>query len=328
MMKLKELKGVYPALITPFKKNGDIDEEGFRRNIDFVIEGGVAGIVPCGCTGEAATLRFEEQKKLLQIAVDQADRNRRKVPVIGGSGSNNTQEALELTQYAKDAGAAGAMLITPYYNKPMPAGQILHYRTIAAKAEMPIILYNVPGRTGTNMLPETVAELAKDEFIIGIKEASGNMEQVEKIIELTRGSKKKFTVLSGDDNITLPVMAMGGKGVVSVLANIMPKEMCAMVKYYDEGNHNKAIDLYYKIAPIMKAMFIETNPIPVKAAANMMGIAAGALRLPLTEMAPENQKKLKGLLDAYGVKTDGKAVAKKAAPVKAAVKASVKKARK
>jgi 4-hydroxy-tetrahydrodipicolinate synthase len=323
MTKLKELKGVYPALITPFKKNGDIDEEGFRRNIDYVIEGGVAGIVPCGCTGEAATLRFEEQKRLLNIAVDQADRNKRNVPVIGGSGSNNTQEALELTQYAKDSGAAGAMLITPYYNKPMPAGQILHYRTIAEAVEIPIILYNVPGRTGTNMLPETIAQLAGDEFIVGVKEASGNMEQVEKIIELTRGGKKKFTVLSGDDNLTLPIMAMGGKGVVSVLANIMPKEMCAMVKYYDEGNHNKAIDLYYKIAPIMKAMFIETNPIPVKAAANMIGVAAGALRLPLTEMAPENQKKLKGMMDAYGVKPVGGA-ALKAAPVKA----SVKKARK
>ncbi len=318
MTKLKELKGVYPALITPFKKNGEIDEEGFRRNIDFVIEGGVAGIVPCGCTGEAATLRFEEQQRLLNIAVDQADRNKRKVPVIGGSGSNNTQEALELTQYAKDSGAAGAMLITPYYNKPMPAGQILHYRKIAAAVEMPIILYNVPGRTGINMLPETIAELAKDEFIVGVKEASGNMEQVEKIIELTRG-KKPFTVLSGDDNLTLPIMAMGGKGVVSVLANIMPKEMCAMVKYYDEGNHNKAIDLYYKIAPIMKGMFIETNPIPVKAAANMIGVAAGALRLPLTEMAPENQKKLKGMMDAYGVKPVRK-TAMKVAPVKATVK--------
>jgi 4-hydroxy-tetrahydrodipicolinate synthase len=325
MMKLKELKGVYPALITPFKKNGEIDEEGFRRNIDFVIEGGVAGIVPCGCTGEAATLRFEEQKRLLNIAVDQVDRNKRKVPVIGGSGSNNTQEALELTQYAKESGAAGAMLITPYYNKPMPAGQILHYRTIAEKAEMPIILYNVPGRTGINMLPETIAELAKDEFIIGIKEASGNMEQVEKIIELTRSGRKKFTVLSGDDNLTLPIMAMGGTGVVSVLANIMPKEMCAMVKYYDEGNHNKAIDLYYKIAPIMKGMFIETNPIPVKAAANMIGVAAGSLRLPLTEMAPENQKKLKGMMDAYGVKPVKK-TALKAAPLKKA--AVTKKARK
>jgi 4-hydroxy-tetrahydrodipicolinate synthase len=314
-MKLKELKGVYPALITPFKKNGEIDEEGFRSNIDFVIEGGVAGIVPCGCTGEAATLRFEEQKRLLQIAVDQADRNRRKVPVIGGSGSNNTQEALELTQYAKEAGAAGAMLITPYYNKPMPAGQILHYRTIASKVEMPIILYNVPGRTGINMLPETIAQLAGDEFVVGIKEASGNLEQVEKIIELTRDSKKRFTVLSGDDNLTLPIMAMGGKGVVSVLANIMPKEMSTLVKYYDEGNVKKAIDMYYRIAPIMKGMFIETNPIPVKAAANMLGIAAGSLRLPLTELAPENQKKLKALLDAYGVKPIGKK-ALKAAPVK------------
>jgi len=318
-MRLKELKGVYPALITPFKKSGAIDEDGFRRNIDFVIEGGVAGIVPCGCTGEAATLRFEEQKRLLNIAVDQADRNRRKVPVIGGSGSNNTQEALELTKYAKDSGAAGAMLITPYYNKPMPAGQILHYRKIAEAVEMPIILYNVPGRTGTNMLPETIAELARDEWVVGIKEASGNLEQVEKIIELTRNNKKPFTVLSGDDNLTLPIMAMGGKGVVSVLANILPKEMCAMVKYYDEGNHNKAIDMYYKIAPIMKGMFIETNPIPVKAAANMLGIAAGPLRLPLTELGAENQKKLKAMMDAYGVKPV-RAVPQVTAPAKKARK--------
>ena len=301
MTKMITLKGVYPALITPFNKDGSIDEDGYRRNIDFVISGGVAGIVPCGSTGEAPTLRFEEQKRLIEIAVDQAGRNRRKVPVIGGSGSNNTVEALELTRYAKEAGADAAMLIMPYYNKPMPAGQILHYRTIARSVEIPLILYNHPGRTGTNMLPETVAELSNEEFIVGIKEASGSLEQVERIVELTRKNKEPFTVLSGDDNLTLPIMAVGGMGVVSVIANILPGEMSALVKRFNDGDVKKAMEMYYEIAPVIRGMTIETNPIPVKTAANMMGIAAGPFRLPLTEMAPENKKQLRSLLEAFCV---------------------------
>ncbi|HEY3422679.1 MAG TPA: 4-hydroxy-tetrahydrodipicolinate synthase, partial [Methanocellaceae archaeon] len=215
-MKLN-LQGVYPALITPFKKNGEVDEAGFRRNIDFVIKGGVSGIVPCGCTGEAATLSFDEQKHLLETAVDQSNG---RVPVIGGSGSNNTREAVELTRYAKEAGADAAMLITPYYNKPGDAGQLLHYTTIATKVDIPIILYNVPSRTGINMKPSIVAELAKISNIIAIKEASGNPSQTAEIIELTRSNRKQFTVLSGDDNLTIPILSYGGKGVVSVAANV------------------------------------------------------------------------------------------------------------
>jgi 4-hydroxy-tetrahydrodipicolinate synthase len=297
-MKFKgELKGVYPALITPFKKNGEIDVQGFRNNIDFVIEGGVSGIVPCGCTGEAATLSFDEQKGLLEIAVDQANG---RVPVIGGSGSNNTQEAVELTRYAKEAGANAAMLITPYYNKPGDAGQILHYSTIAEKVDIPIILYNVPSRTGINMKPSVVAQLAKIDNIVGIKEASGNPAQTAEIIELTRGNKKQFTVLSGDDNLVIPIMSYGGKGVVSVAANILPAEVSRMVAYYLKGDQKKALDVYYKLAPVMRGMFIETNPIPVKAAAGMMGLAAGPMRAPLTPLAPENQKKLQAMLEALG----------------------------
>ncbi len=298
-MKLKgELKGVYPALITPFKKNGEIDEQGFRKNIDFVIEGGVSGIVPCGCTGEAATLSFDEQKRLLEVAVDQADG---RVPVIGGSGSNNTMEAVELTQYAKEAGATAAMLITPYYNKPGDAGQILHYTTVAEKVDIPIILYNVPSRTGINMKPSVVAQLAKIDNIVGIKEASGSPAQTAEIIELTRDYKKTFTVLSGDDNLTIPIMSYGGKGVVSVAANILPAEVSQMVAYYLNGDQKKALDVYYRLAPIMRGLFIETNPIPVKAAAGMMGLAAGPMRAPLTPLAPENEKKLQPMLDALGV---------------------------
>ncbi|AFC99231.1 dihydrodipicolinate synthase [Methanocella conradii HZ254] len=293
-----ELKGVYPALITPFKKNGEVDIAGFRKNIDYVIEGGVSGIVPCGCTGEAATLSFEEQKLLLEVAVDQANG---RVPVIGGSGSNNTSEAVELTKYAKDAGATAAMLITPYYNKPGDAGQILHYKTVAEKVDIPIILYNVPSRTGINMKPSVVAELARIDNIIGIKEASGNPAQAAEIIELTRNNKKPFTVLSGDDNLTIPIMSYGGRGVVSVVANILPREVSQMVDCYLKGDFKKALDVYYKLAPIMRGLFIETNPIPVKAAASMMGLAAGPLRPPLTTMAPENQQKLKAMLEALGV---------------------------
>ena len=329
-MKLKTLKGVYPALITPFTKNGEIDEAGFRRNIDYVIAGGVDGIIPCGCTGEAATLTFDEQRRLLEIAVDQADKNKRKVPVIGGSGSNNTKEALELTKYAKEAGASGAMLITQYYNKPVPAGQIAHFKTIADKVDLPIIVYNVPSRTGVNMAPSTVAELSKTDNIVGIKEASGMLGQVAEIIELTRNNKKPFTVLSGDDNLTIPIMSIGGQGVISVAANILPKEVCAMVKYQADCNQKKALEVYYKLSPIMRGLFFETNPIPVKAAAGMMGLAAGPMRLPLTELSAENRKKIEVMLKDLGVSTAGTKAPVKVAPVtRAAVKkAPVKKTKK
>ncbi len=307
-MKLKgELKGVYPALITPFKKNGQVDIQGFRNNIDFVIEGGVSGIVPCGCTGEAATLSFDEQKLLLETAVDQANG---RVPVIGGSGSNNTREAVELTRYAKEAGATAAMLITPYYNKPGDAGQILHYSTVAEKVDIPIILYNVPSRTGINMKPSVVAQLAKIDNIVGIKEASGSPAQTAEIIELTRASKKPFTVLSGDDNLTIPIMSYGGKGVVSVAANVLPAEVSQMVAYYLKGDQKNALDVYYKLAPIMRGLFIETNPIPVKAAAGMLGLAAGPMRAPLTPLAPENGKKVQAMLEALGAFKKKKVAAK------------------
>ena len=295
-MKLN-LQGVYPALITPFKKNGEVDEAGFRRNIDFVIKGGVSGIVPCGCTGEAATLSFDEQRHLLEAAVDQSNG---RVPVIGGSGSNNTREAVELTRYAKEAGADAAMLITPYYNKPGDAGQLLHYTTIANKVDIPIILYNVPSRTGINMKPSIVAELAKISNIVAIKEASGNPSQTAEIIELTREHRKQFTVLSGDDNLTIPILSYGGKGVVSVAANIMPKEMSQMVSFYLNGDQKKALEIFYRLAPVLRGLFVETNPIPVKSAANMMGLAAGSLRAPLTDLAPENKKKLESQLKTAG----------------------------
>ncbi|MDI6640409.1 MAG: 4-hydroxy-tetrahydrodipicolinate synthase, partial [Methanocellales archaeon] len=226
-------EGVFPALVTPFTKDDKVDEDGLRSNIAFVIENGVSGIVPAGCTGEAATLSHQEQKNIIDIAIDTSS-----VPVIAGTGSNNTKEAIELTKYAADAGADAAMLITPYYNKPTNAGLIKHYKTVAETCDIPIILYNVPSRTGKNMTADVVAELAKVENIIGIKEASGDITQVSKIIELTR--EQDFIVLSGDDSLTLPILALGGKGVVSVAANIIPRQVSDMVSAFLDGKLDRA----------------------------------------------------------------------------------------
>jgi 4-hydroxy-tetrahydrodipicolinate synthase len=286
-------KGVFPAIITPFKEDLSLDEEGLKRNIEYLNRTGIAGIVPCGTTGESATLTFEEHKKVVEIAVDCS-----KVPVIAGTGSNNTREALELTCHAADAGANAALMITPYYNKPNDRGMFEHFRTVAEKCNIPIVLYNVPKRTGIDLKPELVSKLSKVKNIVAIKEASGSLSQVSQIIEQTRGSS--FSVLSGDDDLTLPCMALGATGVVSVVANVAPKRTVAMVKAMAEGDLEKARSLHYELAPLVRAMFLETNPIPVKTAQNLLGLAAGPLRLPLAPMAPEKEKILKEILDRLG----------------------------
>jgi 4-hydroxy-tetrahydrodipicolinate synthase len=286
-------KGVFPAIITPFQEDSSLDEEGLRRNIEFLSAAGVAGIVPCGTTGESATLSFEEHKQVVEIAVDCS-----KVPVIAGTGSNNTREAIELTKHAADAGADAALLITPYYNKPNDRGMFEHYKTIAEKCNIPIILYNVPKRTGIDLKPNLVAKLSKVKNIIGIKEASGNLSQVSQVIEQTIGSG--FTILSGDDDLTLPIMALGGSGVISVVANVAPRKTVAMVEAADKGDMEKARKLHYELAPLVRSMFIETNPIPVKTAYNLMGMAGGPLRLPLAAMAPEKELALKDAIERLG----------------------------
>lgn len=286
-------RGVFPAIITPFKEDYDLDEEGLRRNIEFLGEAGVAGIVPCGTTGESATLSFEEHKQVVEIAVDCS-----KVPVIAGTGSNNTREAIELTKHAADAGADAALLITPYYNKPNDRGMFEHYKTIAEKCNIPIILYNVPKRTGIDLKPNLVAKLSKVKNIVGIKEASGSLSQVSQIIEQTSGSG--FTVLSGDDDLTIPIMSLGGAGVVSVVANVAPRKTVDMVEAAFKGDLEKARKLHYELAPLVRSMFIETNPIPVKTAYKFMGLAAGPLRLPLASMAPEKENALKDVIDRLG----------------------------
>jgi 4-hydroxy-tetrahydrodipicolinate synthase len=285
--------GVYPAMVTPFTDEEEIDVEGMRSNIAYLEKGGVAGLVPCGSTGESATLSFDEHKKLVEITVDAAS-----VPVIAGTGSNNTAEAVELTRYAQDAGADAALLIVPYYNKPMKSGLIKHFSAVAQACELPLIMYNIPGRTGINMDPETISTMAHEySNVAGVKEASANFTQISNIIEITRGLE--FSVLSGDDGLTLPMMALGATGVISVTADILPKQMGRLAQLCLEGNFAKARDVHYQLAPLFKALFIETNPIPIKKACDLLGLAGGPLRLPLTAMAEPNVVKLKETLAAY-----------------------------
>lgn len=286
-------RGVFPAIITPFLKDESLDEEGLRRNIEYLSRTGIAGIVPCGTTGESATLTFEEHKKVVEIAVEAS-----KVPVIAGTGSNNTAEALELTRHAAKAGADAALLITPYYNKPNDKGMFEHFKKIAEKSDIPIVLYNVPKRTGIDLKPELVAKLSRIKNIVAIKEASGSLSQQSQIIEQTRGSG--FVLLSGDDDLTLPTMALGGQGVVSVVANVAPRKTVAMVDALLKGDMEKARVLHYELAPLVRAMFLETNPIPVKTAHKYLGLANGPLRLPLGEMAPEREAKLKEIVERLG----------------------------
>ncbi|MGB2706420.1 MAG: 4-hydroxy-tetrahydrodipicolinate synthase [Candidatus Omnitrophota bacterium] len=285
-------KGSFVAIVTPFK-GGKIDYKKFRELVEFQIKNGTDGIVPAGCTGEAATLGHEEQKRLIKFTCEIVNK---RVSVIGGAGSNSTAEAISLTKHAKKAGCDGVLSITPYYNKPTPEGQFRHYRAIAKSVDVPVMVYNVPSRTGISIKPETVTRLSKIDNIVAIKEASGSLDQVSQILSMC-----DITVLSGDDSLTLPMMAVGAKGVVSVVANIVPLEVHDMVSCFLEGDVERARDLHYRILPLCKAMFIETNPIPVKTSMKMLRRLNGELRLPLCGMEKENEAKLKKALKNYGL---------------------------
>ena len=286
--------GSLVAIVTPFS-NGKFDEKVMVDLIEFHIANGTRGIVPCGTTGESATLTPQEHERVVAVTVEVANK---RIPVIAGTGSNSTDEAILFTKHAKDVGADGALLITPYYNKPPQEGLFRHFEAVGKAVNLPQILYNIPGRTSINMLPSTTARLSHIPNIVGIKEGSGSLQQVSEIIHQ---SKPGFLVLSGDDPLTLPMMALGGKGVITVTANVAPADMATMVSAALKGDYEQARTLHYKLTPLFNALFLETNPIPVKAALAMMGKMSEEVRLPLTLLADEYRPKLREALQQAGV---------------------------
>jgi 4-hydroxy-tetrahydrodipicolinate synthase len=290
-----KFEGTYVAMVTPFTKDLEIDEEGFRSNINYLIEKGVTGLVGAGTTGESATVSHEEHQRIIDILVDEVDG---RVETVAGTGSNATSEALSLTKYAYDAGADSALLITPYYNKPQQHGMVEHYRTIAEAVDLPLIAYNVPSRTGINMDVETIVELAKIDGVDAVKEASGSVDKVSDIYRaLTHeGLEDDFNILSGEDSLTLPLMAVGATGVISASANIDARRMVLMVDSILNDDYTRAMELHYEMVELIRALFIESNPVPVKTAMNIMGLPSGPLRQPLAEMKEENVEILKKAL--------------------------------
>jgi len=291
-----EFKGAFTALVTPFK-NGELDEDTYRAHVEWQIEKGIDGVVPCGTTGESATLSHDEHKRVIEICVDQV---KGRVPVIAGAGSNNTREAIELTKHAKQAKADGALLITPYYNKPTQEGLYQHFKAIADAVSIPMILYNVPGRTSVNLLPKTLARLFRDvPDVKGVKEATGSLRQLSEVIQ---EAGKDIILLSGDDFTLLPTLSIGGRGVISVVSNICPDRMSGLCKAYFEKDWETAMDHHYYLLPLNEAMFFETNPVPAKTSLQLMGrIPSPEVRLPLTPMLPENLEKLKAVLKKAGL---------------------------
>ncbi len=287
-------QGSMVALVTPFK-NGRVDEPAFRELVEFHINNGTDVLVPCGTTGESPTLSHDEHRRVIELTVEAANR---RIAVVAGTGSNSTAEAIDLTRFAQQAGADGALLVLPYYNKPTQAGLIAHCRAVADAAELPLILYNIPGRTGINMLPETLAALADHPYIVGMKEATGNLEQMTQDIVLC-GDKLSF--LSGDDTLTLPLLAVGGRGVISVVANIVPRDVADLTHAFLGGDWKRAREIHLKLFPLCQAMFCETNPIPVKTAMAILGMIGGELRLPLCPMSGPNLDRLKTAMRAYGL---------------------------
>jgi len=287
-------KGSMVAMVTPFKE-GMVDEVKISELVNFHIQNGTDVLVPCGTTGESATLSFQEHERVVETTISAAQG---KIPVIAGTGSNNTAEAIRLTNHAKKAGASGALLISPYYNKPTQEGLYQHFKAVAEAVDIPIVLYNIASRTAVNIEPETVARLAEIKNIVAIKEASGSLSQMSRIVSLCGD---KLTLISGDDALTLPLLAIGGKGVISVIANIVPADLKEMITEFEKGNIEGARKIHYRLLPLIKAMFIETNPAPVKTAMELMGMIGGELRLPLCPMKDENVEKLKKVLRDYGL---------------------------
>jgi 4-hydroxy-tetrahydrodipicolinate synthase len=287
-------RGVLTALVTPFR-DGALDEAALQKLVELQIGAGVDGLVPCGSTGESATLSHAEHRRVVEVVVAAA---RGRVPVLAGTGSNSTSEAIELTRHAKEAGADGALLISPYYNKPTQDGIVAHFAEIARQTAFPLVVYNIPGRTASNILPDTMARLADLEQVVGVKEATGDLHQISQMIARCR---EDFLVLSGNDADTLPMLAVGGHGVISTCANVAPREMVELVRAFVAGDITRARQLHYRLLPLIDAIFCETNPIPLKAALALLGQVGDEIRLPLTRITEANRERLQIALKEFGL---------------------------
>jgi 4-hydroxy-tetrahydrodipicolinate synthase len=287
-------EGVLTALVTPFR-DGVVDERALGELVELQIAAGIDGLVPCGSTGEAATLSHAEHRRVVEVVVSAA---RGRVKVLAGTGSNSTSEAIELTRYAKEAGADGALLISPYYNKPTQEGIVAHYAEVARQTAFPLVAYNIPGRTASNILPETIARLAEIEQIVGVKESCGNLDQMAHVIAAVPDD---FAVVSGDDALTLPLLAIGGRGVICTTSNVAPSEMVELVRAFRAGDVERARAVHYRMLPLFDALFLETNPIPVKAALSMRGLILEELRLPLTRLSAPNRERLQIAMKEFGL---------------------------
>ena len=288
-------QGSFVAMVTPFR-NGKVDEAKLRELVEFHVAHGTDGLIPCGTTGESPTLNHDEHHRVVEIVIEAA---RGRIRVIAGTGSNSTAEAIEMTKHAERAGAAGALVVNPYYNKPTQEGLYRHFRAVAESVAIPVLLYNIQSRTAINVETDTLARLARDvKNIVGVKEASGSLDQMSQVIA---ACGPDFSVLSGDDNITLPLLAIGGSGVVSVIANIVPRETADLVHAALEGDWKRARDLHYRLFPLARAAFLETNPIPIKEAMAMAGMLEPEFRLPMCRMSDANREKLRAILKPYGL---------------------------
>lgn len=289
----KRLKGVYTAMVTPFDAQLKFDEAGFRKNINFQIDNGIDGLVVLGTTGEAPTLSSNEQEQILKVAIHEA---RGRLPIIVGTGCYSTEKTIENTKKAEQLGADFALIVTPYYNRPTQEGMWLHFKAITEATRLPIIVYNIAGRTGQNLQTDTLKRLAELPSIVAVKESSGNIAQVSEVIESISRNNAHFSVLSGDDANTLIVMALGGHGIISVASNLIPKQIKELVDALTTGDYNSARNKHHDMMPLIRGLFYETNPIPIKTAMRHKGMAAGRCRLPLCDLLPDNERKLTALL--------------------------------
>jgi 4-hydroxy-tetrahydrodipicolinate synthase len=288
-------QGSFVAMVTPFR-NGKVDEAKLRELVEFHVTHGTDGLIPCGTTGESPTLHHDEHRRVVEIVIEAA---RGRIRVVAGTGSNSTAEAIDMTKHAERAGAAGALVVNPYYNKPTQEGLYRHFRAVAEAVAIPILLYNIQSRTAINVETDTLARLARDvKNIVGVKEASGSLDQMSQVIA---ACGPDFSVLSGDDNITLPLLAIGGSGVVSVIANIVPRETAELVHAALDGDWKRARELHYRLFPLARAAFLETNPIPIKEAMAMAGMLEPEFRLPMCRMSDANREKLRAILKPYGL---------------------------